>query len=560
MCALARVSAAPRHSGLGCRVVCVPVCAPRLHPATPGWGVRCGCVCFGSGFRLHPATPGWGFGVCVCLCACSACTLPLPAGVCGVGVCVWTRVSAALCHSWLGCWGLCLLVCAPRLHPATPGWGVRCGCVCLASGLGCAPPLLAGVSGLLSACVRTPLAARHSWLGVRCGCVCLGFGFGCAPPRLAVVLWCACLCACFPSTPPLLAGARGVVVCVWVRVSAAPRHSWLGCWDVWMLVWALPLYPATPGWGVRCGCGFLGSGFGCAPPLLARPCGVGVCVWAGVLTAPLLAGVLGCACFCACSPVTPPLLAGVCCVGVFARVRVSATPRHSWLGRWGVCMLVCALCLYPATPGWGVRCRSRCFGSGFGCPPPLLAGVLGCVCAGVRAPSVPRHSSLGCALWVCGLDLWVWLRPATPGWGLWCVGGLSPGTCSCAMVCCVLCALPGFAAPGSRRCSAPSLVPWLWPADRLSGVPRGPALVRRASCGPVALGAPVSFPHPGSLRPWLYWVAARGTRRPAENRAHCACHWPPPGSLGDGVVPGGSLWRSFWAACAAVLCVRGPGH
>ena len=29
------------------------------------------------------------------------------------------------------------------------------------------------------------------------------------------------------------------------------------------------------------------------------------------------------------------------------------------------------------------------------------------------------------------------------------------------------------------------------------------------------------------LRPQLYWVAAR-TRRPAENRAHCACRRPPP--------------------------------
>ena len=69
-----------------------------------------------------------------------------------------------------------------------------------------------------------------------------------------------------------------------------PRHSWLGCalW-VWvfglefrlrhatpgcvvrvcMFVCVLPLYPATPGWGVLCGCVCLGSGFSCAPPLLA---------------------------------------------------------------------------------------------------------------------------------------------------------------------------------------------------------------------------------------------------------------------------------------------------
>ena len=37
-----------------------------------------------------------------------------------------------------------------------------------------------------------------------------------------------------------------------------------------------------------------------------------------------------------------------------------------------------------------------------------------------------------------------------------------------------------------------------------------------------------AFPHPGGCRPRLYWVAARGTWRPAENRAHCACRWPLP--------------------------------
>ena len=49
------------------------------------------------------------------------------------------------------------------------------------------------------------------------------------------------------------------------------------------------------------------------------------------------------------------------------------------------------------------------------------------------------------------------------------------GTCPCAAVRCVLCALSGFAAPGGRCCLAPVRVPWLWPAVCLSGVPRGPA-------------------------------------------------------------------------------------
>ena len=46
---------------------------------------------------------------------------------------------------------------------------------------------------------------------------------------------------------------------------------------------------------------------------------------------------------------------------------------------------------------------------------------------------------------------------------------------------------------GGRGSLAPSPVPWLWPAACLSGVPRGPALVRSASTGPVTLGAPVGF-------------------------------------------------------------------
>ena len=132
--------------GLGCGLVWVSAA-----PATPGWGVGV-CVCFGPvplvprhswlgcaawvcvlglGFRLRPATPGWGVGVCVCLCARSACTPPLLAGVCGVGVCVCARVSAAPVHFWLGWWGVCVLPCVLPLYPATPGWGVRCGCVCV---------------------------------------------------------------------------------------------------------------------------------------------------------------------------------------------------------------------------------------------------------------------------------------------------------------------------------------------------------------------------------------------------------------------------------------------
>ena len=325
---------------------------------------------FGSGFRGNPANVGWGVGVCVCLCARSACTPPLPAGVCGVGVCPSARISAAPRHSWLGWWDVCVFVCALRLYPATPGWGARCGCVCRGWGFGCAPPLLAGVLGCVCVCVRAPRVPRHSRLGCAPWVCVLGLRFRLhsATPGWGVRV-CVCLCGRFACTPPLLAGVRDVDVCAWAWVSAAPRLSWLGCW--------------------------------------------GVCV-----------------CLCARSACTPPVLAEVCGVGVSAWARASAAPRHSLLGCWGVCVFVCALRLYLATPGWGARCACLYLGSGFGCAPPLLAGVLGCVCVCVRVPLVPRHSWLGCVVWVCVLGLRFQLRPATPGC---CVGVC---VCLCARSAC----------------------------------------------------------------------------------------------------------------------------
>ena len=238
------------------RVTCMARAASVPGLWTLGFLLLCGAcvsvwVVLGFGFRLRPDTPGWGVGACVCLCACSACTPPLLAGVCGVGVCAWGRVSAAPRHSWLGCavW-VCVFGLEIRLHPATLGWG------------------------------------------------------------------------------------RGVCVSG-VRAPLVPRHSCLGC-AVWVCVFGLGfrLRPATPGWGV------------------------------------------------------------------------------------GVCVFVCVLPLYPATVGQGVRRGCVCLGSGFICAPSLLAGVLWCVFARVRAPLVPRHSWLGCAVWVCVFGLGFQLRPATPGWGV----------------------------------------------------------------------------------------------------------------------------------------------
>ena len=341
------------------RVTCMGRAASVPGLWTPGFLLLCGAcvlvwVVLGIGFRLRPATPGWAVGLCVCLCARFACTPPLLAGVCGVGVCAWARVSAARCHSWLGCRGVCLFVYALRWYPATPGWGARCGWVFLGPGFGCAPPLLARVSGCVSACMRAPLVARHPWLGCAVWVCVLGLGFRLRPatPGWGVGV-CVCLFACSACTPLLLASVCGVRVCAWARVSAAHRHSWLGCRSVCVFVCMVRLYPAIPGWGVRCGCVCLGSGLGCAPPLLA--------------------GMLRSVCLCACSACTPPLLAGVRVVGWSAWALAPAAPRLSWLGCWGV---------------------------------------------RVRAPLVPCHSWRGCAVWVCVLGLGFRLRSATPGWGV----------------------------------------------------------------------------------------------------------------------------------------------
>ena len=141
------------------------------------------------------------------------------------------------------------------------------------------------------------------------------------------------------------------------------------------------------------------------------------------------------------------------------------------------------------------------------------------------------------------------------------------GTLSLAAVRGVLCA-----APGGRCGLAPVLVPWLWPAACLSGVPRGLAFVRRSSSSPVALGAPVAFsvavvisPTPGAVAPgFTGWLrGARGGRPrtglivPAAGpcRGKGAGRAPRRTRCGprDGVVPGGFLRLRSWAACAAVV-------
>ena len=314
VCATARVSAAPRHSWQVCWGLCVFVCVLRLYS-------------------------------------------PLLAGVCGVVVCAWAPVSAAPRHSWFRCWGVCAFVCALLLYPATPGWGVRCGCDYLGSGCGCTLPLLAGVLGCVCACVRAPLVPRHSWLGCAVWLCVLGLGSRLQPatPCCGIGV-CVFLCACSACTPPILPGVCGVVVCVSAQVLAAPRHTWMLCWGVSMFLCRLRLYPTTSGWGVRRGSVCSGPGFSC-PRILAR--------------------VFGCVCVC---------------------VRAALRARQSWLGcaLW-VCVLGLGFRLRPATPGWGVGTGVfLCARSA--CTPPLLVGV--------------------CGVCVCVFELGFRLRPATPGSGV----------------------------------------------------------------------------------------------------------------------------------------------
>ena len=381
----------PRRSCLGCAVwACGFACALRLCPASPGW--RSWFVRLGSGFCFHPANPGRGAGVRVFVYA----PRPYPRFtwvVCAVWVYViWFGLRSRPAIPGWGV-GVCVLVCASRLHPASPGLG--CCFVCVGWGCGCHP---ANPGWGFCACVLVcalRLYPAFPGSGVRCGRVCLGSGFGCAPPFLAQVFGCVFGGVRSACTPPILAGLCIVGVCSWAQVSAAPCHSWLGCWGVCVCVCAPPLscqswlgyavlvcvlglgfplrpaipgsgvglclfvcelclYPANPGWGVQCGCMCLGSGCGFTPPILAGVlgclfwcvrsactllipagvCGVCVCVLGlGFRLRPAIPGaVFGCVCWCARSAITPQPLAGLCSVGVCVWAQVLAAPRHSWLG------------------------------------------------------------------------------------------------------------------------------------------------------------------------------------------------------------------------------------
>ena len=536
--------------GLWCRPAfrtCVVSCAFPLPPAVSGFGVRCGRACwarvsavprpswlgcrvvfsalffFFSGCWVSPSRALWSLPpspffragllafVFFFLSACFG--APFPAGPLFLAWC---------CRFWLG-------------GPPVPVWGSCLRCP-LGGGFG---PLLCcwrrfGGCGLFSRARPPPFFLGGGEGAPGCSSLCLSSAGACS----VAGVWCGWSlatsgggsCVLLPATPG------------WVSlpvVVGGPRHSWVGSaggggvwrWCVGGVVagvwcgWSLAtpgggscvLLPATPGWvslplvvgGPRHS--WLGSA--CGGGVWCVVCGGGVLVglWrvCGVVgPSPLLAVVPVCYC--------PPLLAGFRC--------------RWW---WAV----------PATPGWGplaaVVCGVWCVVCGGG----VLVGLFWCVVWLVPRHSwrrflcaTPRHSWLGFAAagggrsppllagvrlrrWcvVCGVWRWcvggvvagVWcgwslatpgggscvLLPATPGWvslpvvvggprhswlgsaggvGVWCVAVVCCWGCGWCVVWLVprhswrrsLCATPrhswlGFAAGGGGR-SPPLLAGVRW--------------------------------------------------------------------------------------------------
>ena len=161
-------------------------------------------------------------------------------------------------------------------------------------------------------------------------------------------------------------------------------------------------------------------------------------------------------------------------------------------------------------PAWGPVTNPTGGGTrapGGGVPLAWVWGVRGWALSDARPPVLracgrgPLSSSCG-----CGVRAW---GPAS----------LAPSPVPRFVVCCAR--SPGLRHPaavvawhlsvclgcGRRRASLACLV-----------APRGvPRLVRsgRSRCSGRLCRRRRAFPHPGGLRPWLYWAAARGTRRPA---------------------------------------------
>ena len=112
----------------------------------------------------------------------------------------------------------------------------------------------------------------------------------------------------------------------------------------------------------------------------------------------------------------PPFPVPVCGVGVRAGVWVSAAPRLSLGGCWGVCVLVRPSRVVSCTSWLGLLCGSACLCARPACSLPFLVGVR---CVGVRAGPGSRLCPpiLGWVVGGCFLRLFLW---ACPGLASWC--------------------------------------------------------------------------------------------------------------------------------------------
>ena len=457
--------------GLWCRPAfgtCVVSCAFPLPPAVSGFGVRCGRACWARVSAVP--RPSW-LGCRVVFFALffffSSCWVSLSRAL-------WSLPPSPFFRAGLLAFSFCLLV-SVLLFPlgrcswlgvAGFGWVVPLylfgGPVFGALWVGGLAPFCVVGGGLLAVgCFRAPPPLFFGGGGgggaPGCSSLCLSSAGACS----VAGVWCGWSlatpgggsCVLLPATPG------------WVSlpvVVGRPRHSWLGSaggggvwrWCVGGVVagvwcgWSLAtpgggscvLLPATPGWvslplvvgGPRHS--WLGSA--CGGGVWCVVCGGGVLVglWlvCGVVgPSPLLAEVTVC--------YSPPLLAGFRC--------------RWW---WAV----------PATPGWGLPAAVVCGGGvlvglwlvcGVVGPSPLLAEVPVCY-------SPPLLAGFRCRWW--------WAVPATPGWGLlaavvcgvWCVAVVCWWGCGWCVVWLVprhswqrfLCATPrhswlGFAAGGGGR-------------------------------------------------------------------------------------------------------------
>ena len=568
-------------SGFGCTppfiawmLGCVHLCARRLHTANPRWGSWCKCL--GSGFGFHPSSFGWGVGVFLCLCVHSACTPPLLAGcalwmcLLGFGFCLSPR------KSWIRCW-VCVFVCVLRLYPADPRSGVPCGCVSLRWGFGCAPPLPAGVLVCVCLCVRS--ARAPSFLTRVCGVPVCAWVRVLSPPHHSWMgPWRVCVCVRAPPAP------RQYWMGYVVRVSRfgfwlSPRHSWPGC-AVWLCVlgfgFCLSPRQSWLGCWVVCGCVR-------APPV-PRQSWLGCAGWVCLLglrfrLLPAFPGWVVGLCLFVCALCLYPTIPGCGSWCVCVSPGFGLPPAHpGWVA--GACVFVCALCLYPAIPGSDVRCNCVCLVSGFGFHPaspgwPVGWCVFVCVLhlyhaipgKGVWCRYVlgigfrPGPNIPGWAVGVCVLVCALRLHPANAGWALWCVGQMVPDFFSRVVARCVLGALPRFAAPGGRCCLPLVSGPSLWQASCLSGVPLGPAWCAAPHLVRSLSVLWLAFPSPRCLPPAL-------GRSPQDLLGGCAGHSEAGRERGSWCLPlapdkvgalSSLLVAPIWGPAMGLFPARPPG-